>query len=74
LFETSTRPKGKIGVYSIRGGTVPGQHDIFMMENDSITVTHQALNRNIFAIGALKAASWLAGQKTGLYSMQDVLS
>jgi 4-hydroxy-tetrahydrodipicolinate reductase len=75
LFELSTRPKNKIGISAIRGGAVAGQHDVlFMMDNENITISHQALNRNIFASGALRAASFLCNQKPGLYSMQDVLA
>ena len=74
FFEVSTSPSKKISISSVRSGTVTGQHDIvFTMKDENIKISHQALNRNIFAIGALKAACWLYKQKPGLYSMQDVL-
>ena len=74
LFEISVRPAKKISISSVRSEAMVGQHDIiFTMENENIKISHQALNRNIFATGALKAACWLCKQKSGLYFMQDVL-
>ncbi|NRA73435.1 MAG: 4-hydroxy-tetrahydrodipicolinate reductase [Rickettsiales bacterium] len=75
LFKDSKEDRSeKIGISSVRGGTVAGQHDVlFMMENENIKISHQALNRNIFAIGALKAANWLYKQPAGLYSMEDFI-
>jgi 4-hydroxy-tetrahydrodipicolinate reductase len=57
---------------SIRGGGVFGVHKIFAMsEDDVITFEHQALNRAVFARGAMEAAFWLTRQKVGMYSMDD---
>jgi 4-hydroxy-tetrahydrodipicolinate reductase len=68
------RPKGAIGVSVIRGGEEAGIHELsFFMENEQITFTHKAQDRSIFAKGAIKAAAWLASQKPGLYTIQDVL-
>jgi 4-hydroxy-tetrahydrodipicolinate reductase len=59
---------------SIRGGGVFGVHKLMMMnENEVITIEHSALNRRVFAAGALQAATWLVGKRPGVYSMQDVL-
>jgi len=75
LFEVrADHPTKKINIVSIREEKVPGVHDIvFKMKNETIKISHQALNRNIFALGALNAAAWICKQKSGRYSMQDVL-
>jgi len=58
---------------SIRAGFIPGMHTIgFDCEADTIELTHRARNRNGFALGAIKAAIWIAGKK-GLYSFQDFI-
>ncbi|MBE8182842.1 MAG: 4-hydroxy-tetrahydrodipicolinate reductase [Candidatus Portiera sp.] len=73
---TSPRKKGNIGMQSVRGGKIAGVHDImFISDNEQVTISHQAHSRGIFADGALRAARWLAKQKSpGLYSMADVLN
>ncbi len=72
---TGQRPEGKIGISSVRGGSIIGEHDImFISDAEIIKVSHQALNRNIFVNGALKACQWIIKQPPGLYSMQDVLA
>jgi 4-hydroxy-tetrahydrodipicolinate reductase len=43
------------------------------MEGENISITHEAFNRNIYAIGALRAARWIRGKLPGLYGMSDVL-
>lgn len=59
---------------SIRGGGIFGIHKVFAMSEDEvICLEHTALNRSVFANGAVKAAEWLIGKSPGLYSMQDVL-
>lgn len=60
-------------IYSYREPFFIGEHDI-VLENEFeiITFTHKVLNRNIFAIGALKAATWLLNKENGLYSFEDV--
>ncbi len=61
-------------IESIREGDVVGIHTItFTGPNEKITISHEALDQNLFAEGALKAARWVANQKPGLYDMQDVL-
>lgn len=60
---------------SMRGGTVIGDHEVvFAGDNERIVLSHLAQDRKIFAIGAIKAALWLAGQKPGLYNMKHVLN
>ncbi|MDG0814876.1 4-hydroxy-tetrahydrodipicolinate reductase [Bdellovibrio svalbardensis] len=59
---------------AIRGGGVFGVHKIFAMSDEEVlTFEHSALNRTVFAKGAVRAASWLAKQKPGLYQIRDVL-
>lgn len=71
---TGERPKGEIGLHSLRGGDVVGDHTvIFATDGERIELTHKASNREAFARGALSAARWLAGRQPGLYTMRDVL-
>jgi 4-hydroxy-tetrahydrodipicolinate reductase len=75
------RPKGvtdlrrsEIFVHSLRGGSVPGTHEIcFLGPDEEIIIIHRALSRKIFAKGAVLAAKWIIGKEPGLYSMADVL-
>ncbi|GAB4339859.1 MAG: 4-hydroxy-tetrahydrodipicolinate reductase [Calditrichia bacterium] len=64
----------EIAVHSLRGGSVVGEHTVhFLGENESLTFTHKAQNRGLFADGALMAARWVAEQTPGLYGMSEVL-
>jgi len=68
------RTKKEIGVHALRGGDVVGDHTvIFAAQGERVELTHKASSRDTFATGAVRAALWLAGQKAGLYDMQDVL-
>jgi 4-hydroxy-tetrahydrodipicolinate reductase len=68
------RTPGEIGVHSLRGGDVVGDHTvIFANVGERVELTHKASSRDTFANGALRAAQWLVTQKPGLYDMQDVL-
>ncbi len=68
------RQQSEIGVHSIRGGDVVGDHTvIFANVGERVELTHKASSRDTFANGALRAAQWLVKQKPGLYDMQDVL-
>ena len=59
---------------SVRGGGIFGVHKIMaMMEEETISLEHTALNRKIFAKGALSAATWLMSQRPGLYSLKEAL-
>lgn len=59
---------------AIRGGGVFGVHKIFAMSDEEVlTFEHTALNRTVFAKGAVQAAEWLVKQKPGLYQIRDVL-
>ena len=71
---TGPRRAGDIGFASLRGGTVIGDHVVmFAGESERIELTHRAVDRSVFARGALRAALWAHGRKAGLYSMADVL-
>jgi 4-hydroxy-tetrahydrodipicolinate reductase len=64
----------EIGIHSIRGGDVVGDHTvIFANTGERLELTHKASSRETFANGALRAALWVVEQKPGLYDMQDVL-
>jgi len=68
------RAPGEIGIHSLRGGDVVGDHTvIFATNGERVELTHKASSRDTFANGALRAAIWVAKQKPGLYGMQDVL-
>jgi len=70
----SERPRGGIGFSVIRGGGLVGEHDVrFAAEREVLTLSHQALDRAVFADGALAAALWAADKPPGLYSMRHVL-
>lgn len=68
------RTPGEIGVHSVRGGDVVGDHTvIFANVGERVELTHKASSRDTFANGALRAAAWVVQQKPGIYDMQDVL-
>jgi 4-hydroxy-tetrahydrodipicolinate reductase len=68
------RPKEEIGLHSIRGGDVVGDHTVtFAGAGERLELTHKAASRETFAAGALRAAQWVVGKEPGLYSMEDVL-
>jgi 4-hydroxy-tetrahydrodipicolinate reductase len=71
---TGERPPGEVGVHSLRGGDVVGDHTvIFAALGERLELTHKASDRAIFARGALQAAQWIVKQPPGVYDMQDVL-
>ena len=66
------RGRNEIGIHSLRGGTVVGEHQvIFAGPQEVLTITHSAQSKEIFARGALNAAVFLSHQTAGLYSMAD---
>jgi 4-hydroxy-tetrahydrodipicolinate reductase len=68
------RTASEIGVHSVRGGDVVGDHTvIFATTGERLELTHKASSRETFAGGALRAALWVIGKAPGLYDMQDVL-
>lgn len=68
------RPRGEIGVSTVRGGDVIGEHvAYFFGQAERIEIAHRATSRTIFAAGALRAAAWVVGKAPGRYDMLDVL-
>lgn len=68
------RPQRQIGMHSLRGGDVVGDHTvIFATDGERVELTHKASSRMTFAAGSVRAALWLADKPAGLYTMQDVL-
>lgn len=69
------RAKNEIGIHSVRGGTIVGEHEvIFAGDQEIISIKHEAFSRNVFAGGAIKAAKFLANRNPGLYDMNDMIS
>lgn len=69
------RSKDEIGIHSIRGGNIAGDHTVIFAGNDEIIeLRHTAISRDIFGVGALKAAVFLYDKKPGFYSMRDLLN
>lgn len=71
---TGPREEGTIGFATLRGGSVVGEHSVYLAsEGEVVTLSHKATDRGIFARGGVQAALWGKDQKPGLYSMLDVL-
>jgi 4-hydroxy-tetrahydrodipicolinate reductase len=71
---TGPRASGTVGMASLRGGSVIGDHTVvFASDGERIELTHRADDRAIFAKGAIRAALWLPGRDTGRYTMREVL-
>ncbi len=71
---TGERTPTEVGIHALRGGDVVGDHTVmFAALGERLELTHKASDRGIFARGALRAARWVVGQKSGVYDMQDVL-
>ncbi len=68
------RPPGQIGVQTLRGGDVVGEHTVmFVGEGERVELIHRATSRAQFATGAVRAAAWVVGRAPGCYDMADVL-
>lgn len=68
------RDKTEIGIHSVRGGTIVGEHEIIFAGRDEvITLSHSAASKEVFAVGAVNAAVFLSGKPAGMYSMQDLI-
>ena len=68
------RKKGEIGIQSLRMGNVVGRHEIHVNTgSQTITLTHEAHSRALFAEGALRAAEYLVGRSAGMYNVRDLL-
>ena len=68
------RSPKEIGIHSVRGGTIVGEHTVLFAGNDEvIEIKHSAASREIFATGAIAAAGFLKGKPAGMYSMKDIV-
>lgn len=71
---TGVRKPGSIGFAALRGGGVIGEHTVlFASDDETLTLSHSAVDRSLFAKGAVAAAAWVRTRRPGLYDMQDVL-
>ena len=71
---TGARTKEEIGMQTIRGGDIIGEHTVYFIGmGERIELSHRATTREMFSRGAVRAAKWIAGKPPGLYDMQDVL-
>lgn len=69
------RADGEIGLHSVRGGTIVGEHEVLFLGRDEVVeINHRAYSKQVFAVGALRAASFLLGKQNGLYNMQDIVN
>lgn len=72
--KTDKRTTDEIGLHAIRGGSIVGEHQvIFAGAGEVIEVNHNALSRDVFAHGAVKAAKFMVGKAAGFYNMKDML-
>ena len=68
------RTKDEIGIHSIRGGTIVGEHSIlFAGRDENITLSHSARSKEVFAVGAVNAALFMKGKAPGMYDMGELV-
>ena len=69
------RSKNEIGISSIRGGNIVGEHSaMFISDEEILTISHSAQTRDVFAKGALTAAKFMCGKEKGYFTMSDVIA
>ena len=69
------RDKNEIGIHAIRGGNIVGEHDVvFAGLSETLTLSHQATDRGVFAEGAVKAGIYLVSKTNGLFNMSDLIN
>lgn len=69
------RDKNEIGIHSIRGGTIVGEHEVIFAGNDeTISLKHVATSKTVFAEGSLNASIFLKGKPAGIYDMSNLIS
>ncbi len=72
---SEARKKNQIGISSIRGGNIIGEHQVmFIGDEETVTISHSAQSREVFAKGALKAAEFMCGKESGYYTMSDCIA
>lgn len=68
------RGRDEMGLFSVRGGTVAGEHTLYFFgQDETLSLTHSAASRRIFAVGAVKAAALLAQRSPGFYTLDEIL-
>ena len=68
------RGKTEIGLHAVRGGTIVGEHDVIFAGTDEvIELKHSATSKEVFAVGAVKAAAFMNGKPSGMYNMKDLI-
>ncbi len=73
--KSEKRSKSEIGIHSIRGGTIVGEHTaIFAGPDETIEISHSATSKKVFAQGALKASKFIISKEKGLYNMDDLIN
>lgn len=73
--KSKRRSDDELGIHSIRGGTLAGEHEVLFIGNDEVLeISHKAYSKQVFVRGALRAARFLQGKKRGLYNMQNVVA
>lgn len=71
----SPRIPGEIGIHSVRGGTIVGEHTVlYALADETLEITHRGESRRLFAAGALKAAQFMKDRQPGLYGMDDLMN
>lgn len=69
------RSKKEIGIHAVRGGTIVGEHSVIFAGNDEIIeINHMAMSKEIFGVGAMRAAKFLSDKAPGLYNMNDLIA
>lgn len=69
------RDKNEVGIHAVRGGNIVGDHDVlFAGTNETVTISHQAFDRSVFAIGAVRASEYISSKKSGVYNMQNLVN
>ena len=72
---SNKRSRDELGLHAIRGGSIVGEHNIiFAGQDEVIEFTHQAGSRDVFAVGAIKAARFMKDKASGLYTMQELIN
>lgn len=79
VYDRSTvlekRGKNQLGIHAVRGGTIVGEHSvIFAGKDEVIEIKHSAYSKEVFAVGAIKAAKFLYDKKPGMYQMKDLMN
>lgn len=69
------RTKNEIGIHSLRGGTVVGEHEVaFFGQDEIVSISHKAYSKQVFGMGALRAAQYIMHKQPGLYNMHDIVT